>query len=150
MKIDSTCAIERTLCVVGERWTPLILREAVSGVTRFAQFRERLGVAPDVLAARLATLVEHGVMTRAPYREPGARTRLDYQLTDAGRELCVVLGALQQWGDEHLPWPGGPSVLRRTPDDRELHVGFVDERGAEVELDDVRFVRTAVYPGSAS
>jgi len=61
---DDACSIARTLGVVGERWTLLILREAFLGATRFAEFRDRLGVAPDVLSDRLATLVEHGVMAR--------------------------------------------------------------------------------------
>ena len=100
---DDACSIARTLGAVGERWTLLILREASLGATRFAEFRDRLGVAPDVLSDRLATLVTYGVMAREPYREPGARSRSAYQLTPAGRELQVVLSALQQWGDEHLP-----------------------------------------------
>jgi DNA-binding HxlR family transcriptional regulator len=100
--------------VLGERWTFLILREALMGTTRFGAFREALGVAPDVLAARLATLVEYGIMTREPYRDEGSRPRDAYLLTPAGRELQVVLGSLQQWGDSHLPWPDGPTVERRT------------------------------------
>src|SRR4051794_28734394 len=104
MDLDSTsCAIARSLAVLGERWTMLILREAFNGTTRFAQFRDNLGVAPDVLTDRLATLVEYGVLEREPYREPGARTRYAYHLTPAGAELRLVLGALQQWGDAHLP-----------------------------------------------
>ena len=110
---DTTCSIERSLGVLGERWTFLILREAFLGATRFVEFRDRLGVAPDVLTDRLATLVEYGVLEREPYREPGARSRFAYRLTPAGRELQVVLAALQQWGDEHLPRPEGPSMLRR-------------------------------------
>src|SRR6266576_6286587 len=72
---EDACSIARTLGVVGERWTFLILREAFLGATRFAEFRDRLGVAPDILSDRLATLVEYGVMAREPYREPGARSR---------------------------------------------------------------------------
>jgi DNA-binding HxlR family transcriptional regulator len=143
----SSCAIARTLSVLGERWTFLILREALAGVTRFADFRDGLGVAPDVLTERLATLVDFGVLVRRPYQEPGRRTRLAYALTPAGRELQVVLGALQQWGDEHLPWPAGPSIIRRQAGtDRPVHVGFVDGDGQEVRLADVRFIRTAAYP----
>jgi DNA-binding HxlR family transcriptional regulator len=71
---DATCSIERTLGVLGERWTFLILREAFLGATRFVEFRDRLGVAPDVLTDRLATLVEYGVLEREPYREPGSPT----------------------------------------------------------------------------
>ena len=102
---DSSCSIARSLGVLGERWTLLILREAFLGANRFAEFRDRLAVAPDVLSDRLATLVEFGVLEREPYREPGARARLAYKLTPAGEELRVVLGALQQWGDLHLPRP---------------------------------------------
>ena len=129
--------------MVGERWTLLILRDAFLGSTRFSEFRRSLGIAADVLTDRLATLVEHGVLTRSTYQEAGSRAREEYRLTDAGRELRVVLGALQQWGDEHLPWPEGPTVTRRGPGDAPLHVGFIDDRGAEV--DDVSFVRTAAW-----
>jgi DNA-binding HxlR family transcriptional regulator len=144
---DSSCAIARSLGVLGERWTFLILREATLGLTRFAQFRDSLGIAPDVLTERLATLVEYGVMERVAYQEPGSRSRSAYVLTPAGRELAVVLAALQQWGDEHLPWPDGPSMLRRVRDsDRPVHVGFVDDRGREVRAEDVAMIRTDAYP----
>ena len=133
-----TCSIERTLCVLGERWTFLILRQAFFGATRFAEFRDQLGVAPDVLSDRLGTLVEFGVLAREPYQEPGARSRFAYRLTPAGRELHVVLAALQQWGDEYLPHPDGPSMLRRVRDTGQpAHVGFVGEDGREVALTDV-------------
>src|SRR5439155_15953491 len=92
---EEACSIARTLGVVGERWTFLILREAFLGARRFAEFRDRLGVAPDVLSDRLATLVEFGVMAREPYREPGARFRFAYRLTAAGRGLQVGRGALR-------------------------------------------------------
>ena len=145
--MQDSCAIARTLAVVGERWTLMILRDAFLGATRFSQFRRSLGVAPDVLTDRLATLVRYGVLTRATYQEAGSRTREEYRLTDAGRELRVVLGALQQWGDVHLPWPDGPTVARCGPDGAPLHVGFVDDRGNEV--DEVTFARTAAYPSGA-
>jgi DNA-binding HxlR family transcriptional regulator len=143
---QQTCSIARSLEVLGERWTFLILREALSGTSRFADFRAALGVAPDVLSDRLATLVASGVLEKRPYREPGARARDSYHLTQAGRELQVVLAALQQWGDEHRPYEPGPTVLRRTPDGRPVHVGFVDDEGREVPMDEVRFVRTSTYP----
>jgi DNA-binding HxlR family transcriptional regulator len=134
---ESSCSIARSLGVLGERWTFLILREAFLGQTRFAEFREGLGVAPD----RLATLVAHGVMEREPYQEPGARSRSGYRLTPAGRELHVVLSALQQWGDEHLPRPEGPSMLRRVKDTgRPVHVGYIDERGREVDAADIAVI----------
>ena len=143
---ESSCSIARSLGVLGERWTFLILREAFLGATRFAEFRDRLGVAPDVLSERLATLVEYGVMEREPYREPGARSRSAYRLTPAGRELQVVLSALQQWGDEHLPRPEGPSMLRRVRGtDRPVHVGYVDGSGREVQPADVAVIPAGSY-----
>lgn len=144
---ESPCSISRSLGVLGERWTFLILRDAFEGITRFDDFRQSLGAAADVLSARLAALVEQGVMEKAEYREPGARKRFEYVLTDAGRELVVILAALQEWGDRHLPWPEGPSLLRleeRTADP--VHVGFIGSRGQEVLPQNVVFVPTASYP----
>jgi DNA-binding HxlR family transcriptional regulator len=86
---DDACAIARSLGVLGERWTFLILREASQGADRFSQFREALGVAPDVLAERLSTLVAYGVMEKVPYQEPGERARASYRLTPPGEELTV-------------------------------------------------------------
>ena len=144
---DSSCSIARSLGVLGERWTFLILREAFAGLTRFAEFRDSLRIAPDILTDRLATLVKYGVMERVPYQEPGERARSAYVLTPAGRELRVALAALQQWGDEHLPRPDGPSVLRRVRgSDRAVHVGFVDDRGREVPQTDVAMIPTDAYP----
>jgi DNA-binding HxlR family transcriptional regulator len=143
------CSIERSLGALGERWTFLILREALDGATRFAQFRDVLGIAPDVLTDRLTTLVDVGVLRRVPYQDPGARVRDAYELTASGRELHVVLAALQQWGDKHLPCAVGPTIQQQTLDDnRPVHVGFVDERGREVELEKVAAVRTAAYPAT--
>jgi DNA-binding HxlR family transcriptional regulator len=145
---DTTCSIERTLGVLGERWTFLILREAFLGAARFVEFRDRLHVAPDVLTDRLATLVEYGVLEREPYQEPGARSRFAYRLTDSGRELQVVLAALQQWGDKYLPRPEGPSMLRRIAGtDCPVHIGFVDPDGREVPLDGFAMIPTDTYPG---
>jgi DNA-binding HxlR family transcriptional regulator len=147
MLLESPCSIARSVGVLGERWTFLVLREAFFGVTQFARFRESLGVAPDVLSDRLNTLVQYGVMERVPYQEPGTRARNAYELTPAGRELAVVLGALQQWGDTHLPRPEGPTVVRRTrKTGRPVHIGFLDDRGREVLADDVAFEKTAAYP----
>jgi len=147
MDLECSCAIARTLAVIGERWSMLVLREASGGTTRFADFRDNLGVASDVLTDRLATLVEHGVLAKEPYREAGARTRYEYRLTPIGEELQVVLGALQQWGDEHLPWHDGPSVIRRDRrNGRPIHIGYLDDRGREVAPDNVDWIRTAAYP----
>jgi DNA-binding HxlR family transcriptional regulator len=139
--MEAVCSIERTLAVLGERWTFLVLREAFFGRTRFAEFRDVLGVSTDVLSARLARLVEYGVLEKRAYQEPGSRPRDSYHLTPAGRELAVIMGALQQWGDEHLPRAEGPSVVRRTrAGDRPVDVAFVDAAGQAVAARDVAFV----------
>ncbi len=136
--LDGPCSIARSLSVLGERWTFLVLREALGGSTRFAQFRDALGVAPDVLSARLAKLVEYGVMKKVSYRDPGSRTRAAYELTPAGRELQVVLAALQEWGDVHLPWPQGPNIERRVAGNGPVvRVVFMDEEGHQVDPTDV-------------
>ncbi|MEP7023537.1 MAG: helix-turn-helix domain-containing protein [Actinomycetota bacterium] len=138
---ESPCSIARTLSVVGERWTFLILRDAFIGVTRFADFRRSLGIAPDVLADRLAGLVEHGILCREDYQEPGHRVRQEYRLTPAGQELKVVMAGLQQWGDRYLPRPGGPTVLRRSlRHGSPLHVGFIDDCDQAIPDSEADFV----------
>jgi len=145
---ESTCSIARSLGVLGERWTFLILREAFMGATKFAEFRDHLGVAPDVLSDRLSTLVKYGVMEREPYREPGARPRFAYRLTPAGAELQVVLSGLQQWGDKYLPRPEGPSMLRRIRGtDLPVHVGYLDDQGNEVARAEVAMIPATVSQG---
>ncbi|KAA0097968.1 transcriptional regulator [Mycolicibacterium sp. P1-18] len=142
---DLQCSIERSLHVVGERWSLLVLREAHRGATRFDEFRDALGVSSDILTARLSTLVTHGVLERRPYREPGRRERLEYHLTESGRQLQLVLGALGQWGDTYLPRPQGPSIERRSPTGQAVRLCYVDESGAEVSPVDVKSHRTAAY-----
>ncbi|MEU7634238.1 helix-turn-helix domain-containing protein [Nocardia sp. NPDC049220] len=147
---EDICAITRTLAVLSDRWSFLILRDVFLGVSKFGEFRTSLGIASDVLSARLATLVEFGVLEKVPYHEPGQRGRFAYQLTPAGQELKIVLGALQQWGDEHVPHSENPSVARLARGSRHpLRVTFVDDRGNPVEHDDAEFVPTASYPKDA-
>jgi DNA-binding HxlR family transcriptional regulator len=142
---DVQCSIERALHVVGERWSLLILREAFGGATRFEQFKVSLGVSSDILTARLTTLVEYGVLERRPYREPGRRERSEYVLTEAGRDLQVVLGALGQWGDRHLPRPQGPSIERRSSTGQLVRLCYLDESDREVPPAEVRAHRTPAY-----
>jgi DNA-binding HxlR family transcriptional regulator len=140
---DWDCSVGRSLTVLGERWTILILREALLGTTRFAEFQSNLGVAPDVLTDRLATLVEYGVMSRDTYQEPGHRARPSYHLTPAGRELHIIVGAYQEWGDKYLPRAEGPTMTRRARrTDRPVHVAFIDDLGYEVPADDVATIST--------
>jgi DNA-binding HxlR family transcriptional regulator len=107
---SKTCSVARTVEIIGDRWTVLILRDLFNGVTRFDDFARHLGVARDLLAKRLMALVEAGIVQRQPYREPARRTRYEYRLTDAGAELRPALIALMQWGDQHLAGPAGPPM----------------------------------------
>jgi len=93
-----TCSIARTLEVVGERWTLLVVRDLFFGVRRFGELQAHLDMPRAVLTARLATLVEAGVVERRPYA-PG---RDDLLLTERGRELWPVVHQLMQWGERHL------------------------------------------------
>ncbi len=147
-RTETRCSIARTLEVIGQRWAILVIREAFWGRTRFADFRARLGVAPDVLADRLNTLVEHGILERRRYREEGRRERDEYVLTDAGRDLLPVLGALAQWGDVHAPTGFGPAAIyTEAATGRPLSIGFVDQDGTAVDAGSVAVVRG---PGAVS
>ncbi|GAA3777602.1 winged helix-turn-helix transcriptional regulator [Streptomyces chiangmaiensis] len=138
MDDEPACSIERSLQILGERWSLLVLREVFAGHHRFAEIRSSLGIASNLLSARLKLLVETGVLCTQTYQEPGSRPRQSYHLTEAGRDLWVVLAALQQWGDVHRPRPSGPSALRRARSTgRPVHVGFLDDDGHEVPATDV-------------
>lgn len=95
------CSIQKTLDVIGEKWTVLIVREAFNGVRRFDQIRDHVGVSDPVLSDRLRKLVNAGVLAATPYREPGRRARKEYRLTDKGLDLYPVLISLLRWGDKH-------------------------------------------------
>ena len=112
---DERCSIARSLEVIGQKWSLLIVREAFRGRTRFADIRTRLGVAPDVLTDRLARLVDAGILERRPYREAGEREREEYVLTDAGRALKPVLASIIEWGDEFRPVAGVEAERVTTP-----------------------------------
>src|SRR5260370_16747420 len=106
------CSIKRTLDVIGEKWTLLVIREALYGARRFEQFLANVGCGRTLLSDRLATLVEHGVLRREPYREPGQRERHEYFLTEKGQALHLAMAVLKEWGDHWEAGPeGGPMVV---------------------------------------
>jgi DNA-binding HxlR family transcriptional regulator len=105
-----TCSIARTLDVIGEPWSPLVLRDVWAGFTRFEQLQADLGISRKVLTERLNHLVEHGVLERRPYDR---RPRHEYVLTEKGAELVDVLMVMAGWGDKWLAGTAGPPVLRR-------------------------------------
>ncbi|CAM2810565.1 transcriptional regulator [Mycobacterium intermedium] len=117
------CAIEKTMTVVGTKSAMLIMREAYYGTTRFDDFARRVGITKAATSARLAELVDLGLLTRRPYQEPGQRSRDEYVLTEAGIDFMPVVWSMFQWGQRHLP---GRHRLRLT------HLGCGSD--AEVEM----------------
>lgn len=91
------CPIARTLAVLGQKWNLLLLREAFLGRTRFAEF-QRIGIPNATLGQRLNDLVGAGLLERVTYQEEGERSREEYVLTDAGRDVLPILASLSEWG----------------------------------------------------
>lgn len=109
------CPIHRTLALIGDKWTILVIRDAANGVRRFDDFRRHVGLSEAVLSDRLKRLVAEGIFETREYQEPGQRRRNEYRLTSKGWDLFPVLIALMQWGDEHLTAPGDePWTLEHT------------------------------------
>ena len=123
---DQVCSIARSLEVIGERWTLLILRDALVGLTRFEEFQAKLGIASNVLTNRLKRLCDEELLERVP--DPERPGRPKYLLTDKGRELAPALLVLMKWGDRHYPTPGGPPRLT-------LHAGCGGNIGPDLRCD---------------
>lgn len=103
---DEPCPVARSIGVVGDRWSLLIVRDAFDGIHRFSDFQRSLGVARNILADRLRRLVEAGILVARPNRDGGAYQ--EYVLTEAGKNLFPVVLALRQWGERQLFTPGEP------------------------------------------
>lgn len=106
---QDACSIARTLEVIGDRWTMLILRDAFRGVRRFDDIQRDLGIARNILTDRLQKLVDRGVLTRTPYQD--RPVRYEYRLTPKGRDLSPALVALMRWGDKWLAEDGRPPLV---------------------------------------
>jgi len=107
---NDNCSVARTLEIIGERWTFLVLREAFMGVRRFDELQRNTGVARNILSARLRKLVEHRILERRRYQD--RPPRFEYRLTERGLDLYPAIVALLQWGDRHAAHPAGrPLVL---------------------------------------
>ena len=108
--VARTCSIARTLAVVGERWSLLVMREVLLGRRRFQDIRRHTGIAANILSDRLGTLVEHGLLERRPYGDQADAH--EYVPTRKGRDITPVLVTLMQWGDRHAaPAAGPPRVV---------------------------------------
>ena len=137
---------------MGERWALLVVREVALGVRRFADIQEATGAPPSVLTDRLRALVQAGVLQTRPYREVGARERLEYVLTAAGRDLQPVLTALMDWGDAHLTDEhGAPVITRHEGCDAPVHAVLQCEKGHKVGIRELRaHARDSGTPGPSS
>lgn len=107
---DEACSVARTVSVIGDRWTLLILRDCFLRVRRFEEFQERLGITRHILADRLRKLVKLNVLKRLPYQKKPLRH--EYRLTDKGLDLQGVLLTIAHWGDTHMAGRRGPPLLR--------------------------------------
>jgi DNA-binding HxlR family transcriptional regulator len=107
---DQNCSIARALELVGERWTLMVLRDVFLGVRRFDAMQRDLGVARNVLSARLERLVGEGILAKVPYSE--RPLRYEYRLTDKGLDLWPIVVELLRWGDRYAAPEGPPIVLR--------------------------------------
>lgn len=114
---DPDCPVARTLDLVGDRWSLLVIRDAMDGARSFTEFQRRTGIARNILAERLRKLAAYGLL--AQRTAPSGR-RQEYVLTDAGRDLFSVILTLRQWGERHAFAPG------------EAHSTLVDEHGTPV------------------
>jgi len=141
------CSVQRTLDVIGEKWTILVLREAFNGVRRFDQIRDHVGVSEAVLADRLRKLVTANVLEAVPYREPGQRTRKEYHLTAKGTDLHPVMIALLAWGDRHCTDPEGPALSVTHRDCGEAVEAVVQCRAGH-RIESLRDSMTAPGPGA--
>jgi DNA-binding HxlR family transcriptional regulator len=108
---SQVCSIARTLEVIGDRWTMLVIRDVFNGFRRFDDIQGNLGCARNVLADRLSRLVEDGILEKRRYQE--RPERFEYRLTEKGIDLWPVLVTLLKWGDRHAPGPDGPPVIVR-------------------------------------
>ena len=104
------CGIRRALDVLGEKWTLLILREAIYGLSRFDDFARALKCGRGILSSRLKTLVQAKILEKRSYVEPGDRHRPEYFLTDKGRDLYPAMLALSQWSDRWDLPKAGPAA----------------------------------------
>ena len=131
------CSIARALEVVGERWTLLVVRDAVVGRRRFDEFQQSLGISRNVLAERLGRLVEEGILRRVLYQEHP--NRYEYRLTKKGSDLHLALAGLRQWGDKYMS-EKPPTLLRSKSDRRPVIAALIRSGQTHLQVDEVELV----------
>lgn len=126
------CGMVSAVDVLGDRWSLLVLRSALYGVSRFEDFQAELKVARGVLSDRLAALVDAGLLEKVGYQESGDRPRSEYRPTRSARELALVFAALQAWGDRWLRQAAPPLCPRDTRTGKRVRVVFATDDGEVV------------------
>jgi len=134
------CSVAQTLDILGDKWTMMIIRDAFLGVSAFTHFQKRLKIARNILADRLALLVDNEILERRPAR-PGTR-RYEYHLTERGRALFPILTAITQWGDKWIfGSKGEPMLLLDVEKNAPVQqVGVLSRGGSFLNSKDVKFV----------
>jgi DNA-binding HxlR family transcriptional regulator len=140
---QESCSVALTLEIVGERWTWLIVRDAFLGLTRFAEFRASLGIAPNVLSDRLSRLVAEEILERVRYQD--RPPRYEYRLTNKGADLFTALNAVRQWGDRHLSDKPMRLLLRKA-DGTPVVAALVPEGTPALALDEMELVPGPGFP----
>jgi DNA-binding HxlR family transcriptional regulator len=137
------CPSARSLDVIGDWWSLLIVRDAFDGLTRFGEFQKSLGIAKNILAQRLRTLVERGILASVPAANGGAHQ--EYHLTDMGRDLFPVMVALRQWGERYLFEPGEPhSKLVERDTGRPIRLDVRTDDGNAITADKALILKVPV------
>ena len=133
---DAICPIARSLDEIGDWWTMLIVRDAFQGKKRFSEFQASLGLAKNILSARLKTLVGNEILQKRP--APDGSPHGEYHLTEKGRRLRLVLVALRQWGEDNLFVDGEPMMLALDPRNRPIaRLQLLSEDGKRLEPGDI-------------
>lgn len=134
---ERTCSWARSVQIFGDKWSLLIIRDALAGVTKFSDFQQSIGVAKNILSGRLATLCDHGIMARVPQRE--GSSRVDYVLTPKGKELFPILIAIGQWGDKWVFGTEGEPVrvVDKATGANVQAVSVFSHKGQRLAADDV-------------
>lgn len=145
--ISDYCPSARSLDVIGDWWSLLIVRDAFDGMSRFGEFQKSLGIARNILSARLRTLVERGILETVPISEGGARH--EYRLTRMGRDLFPVMVALRQFGERHLFAPGEKrSRLVERATGKAVRLDVRTEDGRPVHADDTVILKVPETDGT--
>lgn len=131
------CSIARTVELIGDRWSMLVLREAFYGVSRFSDLLANLHISRAVLTERLDQLIAHDLMQRFPYQDPGQRTRHEYRLTQAGAELIPAFTALLQWGDKYRNNGVPPVILTHAGCGARVTTRLTCSRGHDVSPEQI-------------